>query len=209
MAPRRPGSTRRWRRLRAEVLERDGRTCRYCGAPATEVDHKHPEALGGTDALANLLAACQLCNRVKGDAVLRPVPTIALLGHMGSGKTTVAMPFVERTGWTYLSIDEERRLGGDWETLVDRLEACGPAIVESVALVRAYRAALIIRRATIVWVECDEAERQRRLAARGGPAPPRDSRYDLQGAHLVLDGQRPRDSLVAELRSAWPPRGGL
>jgi 5-methylcytosine-specific restriction enzyme A len=59
------GSTWAWRRLRAEVLERDAYTC-PCGAPATTVDHILPRARGGTDALDNLQAMCGPCNYAKG-----------------------------------------------------------------------------------------------------------------------------------------------
>jgi 5-methylcytosine-specific restriction endonuclease McrA len=52
--------------LRAEVLERDGYTCGYCGRPAQEVDHRLPLARGGSDNPANLVAACRCCNLAKG-----------------------------------------------------------------------------------------------------------------------------------------------
>lgn len=74
------GSTRRWRRLRVLVLERDGWRCQVpvnaagridpaghpCGLPAETVDHILPRALGGDDSEANLRAACQPHNRRKG-----------------------------------------------------------------------------------------------------------------------------------------------
>lgn len=57
------------RRLRFEILRRDGHTCRYCGAKAPdvvlEVDHVVPVTLGGSDDPANLVAACEACNRGK------------------------------------------------------------------------------------------------------------------------------------------------
>jgi hypothetical protein len=57
------------RRLRFEVLRRDGYTCRYCGARAPEVpltvDHVIPEALGGATEANNLVTACQPCNAGK------------------------------------------------------------------------------------------------------------------------------------------------
>ncbi|EWS82737.1 HNH endonuclease [Brachybacterium phenoliresistens] len=60
--------------VREYVLERDGRTCVYCGAsglgaasvPLT-LDHVRARAHGGPDAPANLVAACVPCNRDKGD----------------------------------------------------------------------------------------------------------------------------------------------
>ncbi|HEY1668600.1 MAG TPA: HNH endonuclease signature motif containing protein [Trebonia sp.] len=57
------------KRLRYEVLRRDGYACRYCGAkaPGVElaVDHVVPKALGGTDDPSNLVAACAACNSGK------------------------------------------------------------------------------------------------------------------------------------------------
>lgn len=54
------------KRLRYEVLRRDGYTCRYCGAKAPDVemtvDHVIPRALGGADEPGNLVAACRPCN---------------------------------------------------------------------------------------------------------------------------------------------------
>lgn len=57
------------KRLRFEILRRDGHTCRYCGRSAPEVtltvDHVVPETLGGTDDPSNLVAACADCNSGK------------------------------------------------------------------------------------------------------------------------------------------------
>lgn len=54
------------RRLRFEILRRDGHTCRYCGASAPDVkltvDHVIPVALGGGDEPNNLVTACKPCN---------------------------------------------------------------------------------------------------------------------------------------------------
>jgi hypothetical protein len=66
----RNGSTRRWRKVRAAVLKRDGYRCRYCGAEATTVDHVRPVVSGGTDREDNLVAACADCNGTKGDKTL-------------------------------------------------------------------------------------------------------------------------------------------
>lgn len=57
------------KRLRFEILRRDGSSCRYCGrnAPDVEiqVDHIVPVSLGGTNDLLNLVAACVDCNNGK------------------------------------------------------------------------------------------------------------------------------------------------
>lgn len=58
------------RRLRFEILRRDGYTCRYCGAQAPDVpldvDHVIPVALGGPDDPSNLVTSCKPCNAGKG-----------------------------------------------------------------------------------------------------------------------------------------------
>lgn len=57
------------RRLRFEILRRDGHACRYCGALAPDVkltvDHVIPTALGGSDEPSNLVTACADCNSGK------------------------------------------------------------------------------------------------------------------------------------------------
>lgn len=57
------------KRLRYEILRRDGHRCKYCGRAAPEVkltvDHVVPETLGGTDKPDNLVAACSECNSGK------------------------------------------------------------------------------------------------------------------------------------------------
>lgn len=61
------------KRLRFEILRRDGHACRYCGTKGTAdnpltVDHVIPRALGGTDAASNLVTACADCNAGKSSA---------------------------------------------------------------------------------------------------------------------------------------------
>lgn len=57
------------KRLRYEVLRRDGYACRYCGTVAPDaalaIDHVIPVSLGGADAAENLVAACVDCNTGK------------------------------------------------------------------------------------------------------------------------------------------------
>ncbi len=66
------GGSRGWRRLVAATLARDGYRCQMtrngarCGLPATTADHIIPRALGGTDTLDNLQAACVPCNLAAG-----------------------------------------------------------------------------------------------------------------------------------------------
>jgi hypothetical protein len=57
------------KRLRYEILRRDGNKCRYCGITAADtpltIDHVVPSALGGGDEPSNLVAACGPCNSGK------------------------------------------------------------------------------------------------------------------------------------------------
>lgn len=75
------------KRLRIEVLERDGYRCVYCGVTAAEaqlhVDHFIPRHLGGWDAANNLLTACSDCNLGKS-GTLRQLP-LALCGVLEPG----------------------------------------------------------------------------------------------------------------------------
>lgn len=55
--------------LRAELMERDEWTCRYCGdtvtAATATLDHVHPQSLGGPSTPENLTTACLTCNAIK------------------------------------------------------------------------------------------------------------------------------------------------
>ena len=99
----RNGSTRQWRKTRAAVLKRDGHRCFYCGKRATTVDHLRPLSRGGTDAEANLVAACTDCNTAKGDKTAAELglteeahtPDLALglgLRRTGGGKPLSGAP---------------------------------------------------------------------------------------------------------------------
>lgn len=52
------GSTRAWRTIREQILTLDAYTCRFCGQPATEVDHIRLVADGGIDHPSNLRSLC-------------------------------------------------------------------------------------------------------------------------------------------------------
>ena len=60
-------ATSHWKKLRLQVLRRDGYTCTYCGDVATEVDHRVPKVKGGEDSLDNCTSACRRCNIQKKD----------------------------------------------------------------------------------------------------------------------------------------------
>jgi hypothetical protein len=61
-------ATSHWKKIRLQVLNRDGWTCTYCGvSDANEVDHVWPKSRGGEDTLDNLVCACRRCNILKKD----------------------------------------------------------------------------------------------------------------------------------------------
>jgi 5-methylcytosine-specific restriction endonuclease McrA len=60
-------ATAHWKKLRLQVLRRDGYTCTYCGDVATEVDHIVAKVKGGEDTLDNCTSACRRCNIQKKD----------------------------------------------------------------------------------------------------------------------------------------------
>ncbi|MDH3026827.1 HNH endonuclease signature motif containing protein [Gordonia alkanivorans] len=68
-------STAAWRRLRAQVIIRDGNRCANCGANGDttrlECDHVTNVKRGGDDSLANTQLLCVDCHRTKTAAEAR------------------------------------------------------------------------------------------------------------------------------------------
>lgn len=54
--------------VREYLLEKWGRKCAYCGAEHVplQIEHIHPKAKGGGNAVSNLALACDPCNKKKG-----------------------------------------------------------------------------------------------------------------------------------------------
>lgn len=74
------GSTRRWRRLRARVLDRDHHQCQlrydgYCTGRATTAHHTIPWTGDPADTpIQHLIAACFKCNHHAGQPTTDPEP---------------------------------------------------------------------------------------------------------------------------------------
>lgn len=66
------------KKLRFEVLKRDGFVCQYCGACPPKVllviDHITPVADGGETEIDNLVTACEPCNQGKAARPLSAIP---------------------------------------------------------------------------------------------------------------------------------------
>jgi hypothetical protein len=75
-------------RTRFLVLNRDGFTCRYCGAKAPNVELQVDHIVtsrGGSDDMENLITACQPCNAGKGDLVLDDLQGFCMANHDDAG----------------------------------------------------------------------------------------------------------------------------
>lgn len=146
------------KRLRYEILRRDGFRCRYCGATPAEaelrVDHVVPEALGGPSVPSNLATACHPCNSGKS-SVLPEAPIVEQVAD-DALRWSAAMELAasemearlrerddqnlvflnEWTAYTYGgSAQQVFPLDPNWSTSVTRLRTAGltdPLIVEAV-----------------------------------------------------------------------------
>lgn len=132
------------KRLRFEILRRDGHTCRYCGCSAPEVkltvDHVVAVALGGSDDPSNLVAACADCNNGKSslpaDAplvadvaadALRWATAIELVANARAAKRAesahIHAAFIDKWNtWTFRRgiHDYHFNLPGNWRASVER-----------------------------------------------------------------------------------------
>jgi len=92
-------STRRHRRIKALIF-RDGDVCFYCGTTFSgtgkrmrTIDHRIPEALGGTHVLENCVLACSKCNREKAD---QPEEVFLKSRFLQRRKAAVKRGYIER-----------------------------------------------------------------------------------------------------------------
>lgn len=132
------------RRLRFEVLRRDGYTCRYCGAQAPDVpltvDHVIPRTLGGATEPSNLVTACRDCNNGKASTspdehVVADVDAASLLfaraieqaAQMRRADRARLVEQIERfdddwLSWHYTDAGERITVPrqGDWQQSVER-----------------------------------------------------------------------------------------
>lgn len=135
------------RRLRFEILRRDGYTCRYCGAKAPDVklavDHVVPQALGGTDDPTNLVTACSDCNAGKSstspdDVIVADVTDAARIFadaieiavqrrrerlHATAAEVQHFRHVWDR--WTYTDDDTPVPLPTSWEQTIERFLSLG------------------------------------------------------------------------------------
>lgn len=121
-SPRRPMS----RDLRAFVWNMTMGRCWYCGSHANPysdfcIDHIHPLARGGADAIENLVPACQHCNQTKAAKLLSEWRLNFNIAHILDEEPWIdpsGLFFFERDPFWSQRRDEEirsyHRAGGVW-----------------------------------------------------------------------------------------------
>lgn len=145
------------RRLRFEILRRDGYTCRYCGASAPDVsltvDHVIPVVLGGGDEPANLVTACADCNAGKSSTspdehTVEDVDAAALLfakameraaemRRHGQGEEAALIDqfCAAWYSWSYGTLDEHLPIDTNWRTKISTFLSRGLSIDDLIELV--------------------------------------------------------------------------
>ena len=145
------------KRLRYEVFRRDGHRCIYCGAGSKEakltIDHVVPEALGGTDDVGNLVAACSDCNagkssvnadeefvaKVNEDATRwqRAMAAAVRIRRVESEARSADIKAVEDSWnqWTVTQSGKKVPMPVDWRTSVESLLVAGLPIEDLVRLI--------------------------------------------------------------------------
>ena len=143
------------KRLRFEVLQRDGHRCRYCGKSAADsklaVDHVIPVALGGEDTPEHLVTACVDCNA--GDAMrwAAAMKRAAEIQRAQSRSVLELLDAVDRVwkNWKVNGKDEIWR-PTDWPSTIRSFHSAGIGVPEMVdAIEIAMRASKV--RADDIW----------------------------------------------------------
>lgn len=113
------------KKLRFDVFKRDGFVCAYCGATppnvVLQVDHIHPVAEGGTNAIDNLITSCQPCNIGKGANVLTNIPT-----SLKEKASFVAEQEAQIRGYYEIMQEQEQRIDSEMWEIADIIESGSP-----------------------------------------------------------------------------------
>lgn len=99
---------------RRAVFVRDSFECQYCAAPAENVDHVIPRAVGGAHTWENVVAACKPCNARKEDRLPHEVG-MRLRSKPGAPRETV---------WIIVAVG---RIDPKWEPYIQPMRAAAPA----------------------------------------------------------------------------------
>ena len=106
------------KRLRYEILNRDGFACVYCGADAKQlhVDHVMPTALGGSDDPSNLVTSCQDCNLGKASSSPNAEQVAAVDARDIEWRKQVADALDSIAAEQHLENDLIDEVGKEWES---------------------------------------------------------------------------------------------
>lgn len=113
------------KKTRFEVFKRDSFTCQYCGRKAPDVvlrvDHVHPHSKGGSDAILNLITACQDCNSGKSDRTLDDASVIEKqrqqLEQLQERREQLDMMLKWQESLVNLDLEASQRLSQMWSQL--------------------------------------------------------------------------------------------
>jgi 5-methylcytosine-specific restriction endonuclease McrA len=97
----------KWKKLRIQVLDRDGWVC-VCGKPARTVDHIIPRVKGGDMwSMDNLQSMCKSCNSRKGGRFFNSTATPPVFSDSSLPETVRTVPDSPFTKPDTLNFDEE------------------------------------------------------------------------------------------------------
>lgn len=133
------------KRLRFEILRRDGFKCRYCGTVAGDtelrIDHVIPDSLGGPNEPSNLATSCEPCNSGKSSVppdatVVDDVAEGALRWSKAMQQAAAALEedFLRKRDeqgeflgiWNRYTVDDKPvPLPVDWAAAITRLRSSG------------------------------------------------------------------------------------
>ena len=186
-----PSQARRvTKRLRFEVLRRDGYRCRYCGLTASEseltVDHVLPVALGGRCEADNLVAACKDCNAGKSSAspdaslvdqvsddALRWGRAITRSSELIAAQRAEDSQFIEEADWQWTrwtdGNDQQMWRPADWQISFMRWASLGLSLddfIDSIAIAmandRLYREKVWRYVCGIMWRKAEDLQKRAR-----------------------------------------------
>lgn len=200
------------KRLRYEVLKRDGHACRYCGGTAPDVkltiDHVVPTTLGGDDDPSNLVTACSDCNSGKSssnpDAPL--VANVAedalrwaeaqqtaaerMLADVGRRRENARRFKVQWDSWTFSGRAVELPTG--WDGSVDNFLAAGlpmevllDCVTKAMAKQRIRTDEIFRYMCGIAWARVRELNDAAKSIVARAPAPPKTEHQYKQAISLL------------------------
>jgi hypothetical protein len=161
------------KRVRYEVMRRDGHRCRYCGAAAPEatltLDHVVPHVIGGGDEPSNLVTSCVDCNAGKAssapdaplvadvaDKAFRYARALQIVAEERRAVHRAASGLLDQfdavwTNWFYGSDKPRFYRDPDWDVSISRFYEAGLDLEDLTGFVRVAMLAKTVRSADHRW----------------------------------------------------------